>query len=547
MSQSTHTASATSPMKVASASLIGTTVEYYDFFIYGTAAALVFPKLFFPNTSPLIGALLSFATLGVGFLARPVGGIVFGHFGDRVGRKKMLVISLVTMGLATTLMGLMPSYAVIGIAAPILLTLLRLVQGFAVGRRVGRRHPDGRRARTARSTRLLRRLPADGRPGRCRPGHDRVLPREPARPRAAFLAWGWRIPFLLSAVLVLVGLVIRLSIAESPEFEKVREAAVEVKMPIAEAFRRHPKEIFLVAGTYLSQGVLAYITMSYLVSYGTTQLEASPRPQCPHGRLRRRGHRHDPLPGVRLAGRPLGPQDDLPARRRAHAGEHHPRRSPLINTGNAFAFGTALVLIFGIAMAPAGGVTGSLFSMIFTPEVRYSGASIGYTISQVCRRRVRPADRHRPLRDQRLERPGRDLPAGRLRDLGGLRAAAARQARQGRPAHGPPARRRRMTTPARPAATDESRTTVPTMLAARLHEIGKPMQLEQVPIPTPRPTDVVVQVKACNVVPNLKNVLATYAEWFPYLPLPQLPAIFGLDSAGVVTAGRRPGPRRRGR
>jgi MFS family permease len=129
----TTSASRTSPLKVAAASFIGTTVEYYDFFIYGTAAALVFPKLFFPNTSPLIGTLLSFATLGVGFLARPVGGIVFGHFGDRVGRKKMLVISLVTMGLATTLMGLMPSYAAIGLAAPILLTLLRLVQGFAVG------------------------------------------------------------------------------------------------------------------------------------------------------------------------------------------------------------------------------------------------------------------------------------------------------------------------------------------------------------------------------------------------------------------------------
>src|SRR3954463_15043702 len=134
MSRSTphSTAPSTSPAKVASASLIGTTVEYYDFFIYGTAAALVFPKLFFPNTSPLVGALLSFATLGVGFLARPIGGIVFGHFGDRVGRKKMLVISLVTMGLATTLMGLMPSYAVIGLAAPILLTVLRLLQGFAV-------------------------------------------------------------------------------------------------------------------------------------------------------------------------------------------------------------------------------------------------------------------------------------------------------------------------------------------------------------------------------------------------------------------------------
>ncbi|MFS2294328.1 MAG: MFS transporter, partial [Actinomadura sp.] len=122
-----------SARKVASASFIGTTVEYYDFFIYATAAALVFPKLFFPESSPLVGTLLSFATFGVGFLARPVGGIIFGHFGDRIGRKRMLVVSLVTMGVATVLMGLMPTYATIGLAAPVLLTLLRLVQGFAVG------------------------------------------------------------------------------------------------------------------------------------------------------------------------------------------------------------------------------------------------------------------------------------------------------------------------------------------------------------------------------------------------------------------------------
>jgi MFS family permease len=192
---------------------------------------------------------------------------------------------------------------------------------------------------------------------------------------------GWRIPFLLSAVLVLVGLVIRLSIAESPEFEKVREAAVEVKMPIAEAFRRHPKEIFLVAGTYLSQGVLAYITMSYLVSYGTTQLKIA-RPSVlmgvfvaavvatilypVFGSLADRWGRKTTY----LLGAVLMLASIIPG-------------FALINTGDAFAFGTALVLIFGIAMAPAGGVTGSLFSMIFTPEVRYSGASIGYTISQV--------------------------------------------------------------------------------------------------------------------------------------------------------------------
>jgi metabolite-proton symporter len=375
------TAARTSPIKVASASFIGTTVEYYDFFIYGTAAALVFPKLFFPNTSPLVGALLSFATLGVGFLARPVGGVVFGHFGDRVGRKKMLVISLVMMGVATTLMGLMPSYALIGIAAPILLTVLRLVQGFAVGGEWGgatlmavEHAPPGRRG-------FFGAFPQMGAPagvGLATIAFFAVSQLDSEQ----FLSWGWRLPFLFSAVLVVVGLVIRLSIAESPEFEKVREAAVEVKMPIAEAFRRHPREIFLVAGTYLSQGVLAYICMSYLVSFATTQV-GIPRPQVlmgvfvaaviatvlypVFGSLADRWGRKT----IYLLGAVLMLVSIIPA-------------FALINTGNAVAFGVALVLVFGIAMAPAGGVTGSLFSMIFTPEVRYSGASVGYTISQIC-------------------------------------------------------------------------------------------------------------------------------------------------------------------
>lgn len=372
---------ATSPLKVAMASFIGTTVEYYDFFIYGTAAALVFPQLFFPNSSPVTGTLLSFATFGVGFLARPVGGVVFGHFGDRVGRKKMLVISLVIMGLSTVLMGLMPGYAQIGLAAPLLLTALRLVQGFAVGGEWGgatlmavEHAPPGKRG-------FYGAFPQMGAPAGV--GLATIAFYFAGKmDEQAFLDWGWRLPFLFSAVLVGVGLVIRVTISESPEFVKVRELTeTVVKLPIAEAFRRHPKEIFLVAGTYLSQGVFAYICMSYLVSYATKEV-GIPRP--------------DVLLGVFLAAVVAvvlygvsGYLADSFGRKTMYtigAVAMLVVIGPafmLINTGNSAAFALALVLVFGIAMAPAGGVTGSLFSMIFSPEVRYSGASVGYTISQI--------------------------------------------------------------------------------------------------------------------------------------------------------------------
>ncbi|GAA5124578.1 MFS transporter [Alloalcanivorax gelatiniphagus] len=377
---SAATAQPTSPAKVASASFIGTTVEYYDFFIYGTAAALVFPELFFPNSTPLAGTLLSFATFGVGFLARPVGGVVFGHFGDRVGRKKMLVISLLMMGAATVLMGLMPTYATIGIAAPILLTVLRLVQGFAVGGEWGgatlmavEHAPEGRRG-------FYGAFPQMGAPAGVGLATIAFYFASQLAPDA-FLAWGWRLPFLFSAVLVIVGLVIRLTIAESPEFEQVRERAARVKLPIAEAVRRHPREILLVAGTYLSQGVFAYITMSYLVGYGTKEVGIA-RPQV--------------LLGVFLASvvavvlyAVFGALGDKWGRKTTYllgAVLMLVTIAPafaLINSGSAVNFTLAIVLVFGIAMAPAGGVTGSLFSMVFTPEVRYSGASVGYTLSQI--------------------------------------------------------------------------------------------------------------------------------------------------------------------
>lgn len=376
-----RTPQTTSPLKVASASLIGTTVEYYDFFIYGTAAALVFPTLFFPGSSPLVGTLLSFATFGVGFLARPVGGVIFGHFGDRIGRKRMLVVSLITMGLATVLMGLMPTYATIGLAAPVLLTLLRLVQGFAVGGEWGgatlmavEHAPQGKRG-------FYGAFPQMGAPAGVALATIAFFLAGKLTPEQ-FETWGWRLPFLFSAVLVVVGLVIRLTIDESPEFQAVRNRAEQPRLPIAEAWRRHPREILLVAGTYLSQGVFAYICMSYLVSYATKEVGLA-RPSV--------------LMGVFVAAivavilyPVFGALADRWGRKTTYllgAAAMLVTIAPafaLINTGSPLAFGAALALVFGLAMAPAGGVTGSLFSLVFTPEVRYSGASIGYTISQIC-------------------------------------------------------------------------------------------------------------------------------------------------------------------
>ncbi|EHI43317.1 metabolite transporter [Rhodococcus opacus PD630] len=371
----------TTPLRVAMASFIGTTVEYYDFFIYGTAAALVFPKLFFPDVSSSIGILLSFATFGVGFLARPLGGIVFGHFGDRVGRKQMLVISLVGMGVATMLMGLLPTYTQIGVAAPILLTLLRLVQGFAVGGEWGgatlmavEHAPQAKKGFFGSFSQMG--APAGTSVATLAFFAVSQLSDE------QFLSWGWRLPFLFSAVLIIIGLFIRLSLTESPDFAAVKERAEVVRMPIAEAFRKHWKEILLVAGTYLSQGVFAYICMAYLVSYGTTVAGIS---------------RTSALAGVFVAGLVavvlypvFGSLSDTFGRKTMYLlgavlmGVAIAPAFALINTGNPWLFMLAQVMIFGIAMAPAAGVTGSLFTMIFDADVRYSGVSTGYTLSQLC-------------------------------------------------------------------------------------------------------------------------------------------------------------------
>ena len=250
------------------ASFIGTTVEFYDFLIYGTAAALVFPKLFFPNASPAAGILLSFATFGVGFFARPLGGIVFGHFGDRLGRRRMLVYSLVGMGVSTVLIGLLPTYAQIGLAAPILLTLLRLAQGFAVGGEWGGATLMAVEHATHERRGLYGAFPQMGAPaGTAAATLAFYLAAQ--LPDEQFMSWGWRLPFLASAVLIIIGLVVRLTVTESPDFAELQRRSSVARMPIVEAFRRHWRQILLVAGAYLSQGVFAYICVAYLVSYAT--------------------------------------------------------------------------------------------------------------------------------------------------------------------------------------------------------------------------------------------------------------------------------------
>ena len=376
----TSTGVRVSPLRVAVASFIGTTVEFYDFLIYGTAAALVFPKLFFPQASPAAGILLSFATFGVGFIARPLGGIVFGHFGDRIGRKRMLVYSLVGMGVSTVLIGLLPTYAQIGLAAPVLLTVLRLCQGFAVGGEWGGATLMAVEHASADRRGFYGAFPQMGAPaGTASATLAFFLASQ--LPDAQFLAWGWRLPFLFSAVLIVIGLVIRLKLTESPEFSAVVQNSAVRRMPIVEAFRRHWRQIVLVAGAYLSQGVFAYICVAYLVSYATTAAGID---------------RTAALFAVFVAALvavaaypAFGAWSDAVGRKRLFlvgvvlmAASVFPVFA-LIDTGSALLFGVALVLVFGLAMAPAAGVTGALFSLAFDADVRYSGVSIGYTLSQV--------------------------------------------------------------------------------------------------------------------------------------------------------------------
>ncbi|MEU7028031.1 MFS transporter [Streptomyces sp. NPDC046275] len=280
MSTATHSPRSSGSIgRIVGASLIGTTIEWYDFFLYGSAAALVFNTLFFPSADPLVGTLIAFITYAIGFAARPLGGIVFGHFGDKLGRKKLLVLSLLMMGGATFAMGLLPTYDAIGVWAPILLTVLRLVQGFALGGEwggavliVSEHGGDKHRGFWAS-------WPQAGAPGGNLLATGVLSLLAAVQSDAAFQSWGWRIPFLLSGLLVMIGLWIRVSVSESPVFlaaqakaEAAAAAGAKEEAPVVEVFRRSWREVLSAIGTRFGENISYYILTSFILVYVTTHL-----------------------------------------------------------------------------------------------------------------------------------------------------------------------------------------------------------------------------------------------------------------------------------
>ena len=262
----------TSMGKIAFASFIGTAIEFYDFYIYGTAAALVLGGVFFPEATPLRGTLLAFATFAVGFAARPLGGIVFGHYGDRVGRKAMLIFSLLVMGVGTFLIGLLPGYAAIGITAPVLLVILRFLQGVGLGGEWGgavlmatEHAPTDKRG-------FYSSFPQVGPAVGFLLSSGLFLLLTVSLSEEQFNAWGWRIPFLLSIVLVVIGLYVRVTIAETPIFKRAMETQTRARVPFLDMVRTYPIVLALTSGGILLAYVLFYIITTFSLSYGTTLL-----------------------------------------------------------------------------------------------------------------------------------------------------------------------------------------------------------------------------------------------------------------------------------
>ena len=367
--------------RVIVASLIGATIEWYDFFLYGTAAALVFNKLFFPRADPITGAMLAFTTYALGFIARPVGGLVFGHFGDRIGRKRLLMLSLVMMGVSSSLIGLLPTYAQVGAAAPLLLTLLRLVQGFAVGGEWGGAVLMAGEFGDARHRGTWAGWPQVGVPAGNLLAAGVLAIMAAAQSNRDFLAWGWRVPFLLSAVLVAFGWWVRSRVAESPVFEAAAARAGEPESaPALAALRARPGGIAIGAGLRLGENVSYYIITAVSITYATTVAHIS------------RGAALDALlvgAAAEVVAMPLfSALSDRIGRRWIYAigaggmGLWAFAFFKLLDTGATLPVMAAIVV--GLVLHGAMyGPQAAFISELFPTRFRYSGASIAYQLTSV--------------------------------------------------------------------------------------------------------------------------------------------------------------------
>jgi metabolite-proton symporter len=380
----------TNMRKVALTSLAGTSIEWYDFFLYGAAAALIFPKAFFPEATPAMALILSFGTFAAGFIARPVGGIIFGHFGDRIGRKKTLIIALLLMGISSTMIGLLPTYAMIGIAAPILLTVLRFAQGIAIGGQWGGAMLLVTESAPADKRGYYGAFAQAGAPVGVILANLALIITSSLVSEDFFLTWGWRIPFIASVILIGISMYIQLNLEDTKAFKELETSNREkqeaeaaktiIRSPILEALRKYPKRIVLAAGAFLSVQVTFYILIAFLLAYGVASAEMS---------------RDDMLTAILISAAVMVPLQFMFS---AYS-DRHGRRGifmlgagltavwafiifPLVDTGNFYLI--VLAITGGLTfLAMMYGPQAAFFTELFSTEVRYSGASLGYQLGAI--------------------------------------------------------------------------------------------------------------------------------------------------------------------
>ena len=386
MNQSTSVNQDKNMRKVALTALAGTSIEWYDFFLYGAAAALIFPTAFFgeiPETTALILSLLTFAA---GFIARPIGGIIFGHFGDRVGRKKTLIAALMLMGISSTLIGLLPTYAMIGVTAPILLTLLRFAQGLAIGGQWGGAMLLVTESAPSNQRGYYGAFAQAGAPIGAILANLALIVTSALVSEEFFNTWGWRIPFLASAVLILISMYIQLNLEDTKAFKALatnsdNSSNEKVKSsPVVEAIRRYPKRIMLAAGAFLSVQVTFYILIAFMLAYGVSSANME---------------RDDMLTAVLIGCAIMVPLQFM----FSSYSDRNGRKGifmlgailsgiwafaifPLVDTGNFWLI--VLALTFGlIFLAMMYGPQAAFFTELFSTEVRYSGATLGYQFGAI--------------------------------------------------------------------------------------------------------------------------------------------------------------------